>query len=131
MIERKTNRLHHKVCRGVKSVCVSSFHPQALGLLGLVATILGSSPTATHSLSLGVTTHTHTHSHHSCCCVFLPALHCLHRLTGPFFFFFFQDLILTTSNAYTCTIQIRQSTTKKGGEYLDGCAWAAARTSLF
>lgn len=60
---------------------VSFFYPQALGLLGLVATILSSSPTATQSLSLGVTTHRHP----SCYCVFVPALHQLCSLMGPFF----------------------------------------------
>lgn len=100
---RKTNRLHHRLYACV-CLYVSFFYPQALGLLGLVATILSSSPTATQSLSLGVTTHRHP----SCYCVFVPALHQLCSLMGHFFL---QYLNRTTLNAYSYSKQIRHTKT--------------------
>lgn len=52
--------------------CVSCcFIPRAQGLLGLVASILSLSPTATQLLSLGVTTQTHTTAVVSLCRLFI------------------------------------------------------------
>lgn len=97
--QRKTNRLHHKV-----NVCVSQmlFHPQAQGLLGLVATILSSTPIATQSLSLGVTSHRLASQLLLCLCAGSS-------LSSQPDIPFFQDMNLSTSNAYSCKIQIRHT----------------------
>ena len=70
------------------SVYISLFRPYAQGLLGLVATILSSSLTASRSPWVWQ----HTDSHHSCCCVFVPVLHCVKYLDR-----YIQPLLRTTT----------------------------------
>lgn len=78
------------------------FHLQAQGLLRLVAIILSSTPTATHSVSLGVTTQRLTSQLMLCLCAGSS-------LSSQPDIPFIQDLNLTTSNTYSCEIQIRHT----------------------